>query len=66
MSDANVTFGNLVKLKRKNLGLTQKQLAEKINYSLETIRAVENRNYSPSTEMREAIMKVLQIRVVPE
>lgn len=59
----NETFGNLVKQRRQELGLSQNKLAEKVPCAVDTIRAIEQnkKNYFPSPGMQENILKALSI-----
>lgn len=52
-----------IKQARKNAGLTQQQLAEKINTTREYISAIENNHKKPSFDLIEKIAKELHTSV---
>jgi len=54
-------LGNQIKKFRKNLGLTQKDLAAKANISRSYLADVENNRYNPSLETLKAIAISLNI-----
>jgi len=51
---------------RKNLGLTQEQLAEKVQVTRQTIIALEQEKYNPSLELAFRITKALGKKYVEE
>lgn len=55
------SFGQQVRL-RSNLGLTQFQLAEAIDMSVEWVRRIENGGASPSFDTISALAKALRAR----
>ena len=60
----NVNVGYYIKLRRKELGMTQLQLAQKVGKSAQVISNWE-RGYSPSMKMEELakVAAVLQVNV---
>lgn len=57
----NESFGNWVRQKRKNLGLSQSELAARIACSAETIKKIESHRRRPSRQIAELLMHALQI-----
>ena len=55
-------FGNRVRQARKNAGLTQAELAEKLNLDTTTISRIENGNLSTSFSSMLNFSKVLNVR----
>jgi predicted ATPase/DNA-binding XRE family transcriptional regulator len=55
------TFGNWVKQRRKALGLSQSELAERIACSPETIKKIESHRRRPSRQIADLLMRELQI-----
>lgn len=53
------SFGRMLKAYRKMRGLTQEQLAEKVHYSVETIKKVEADKHRPSEELVERLANSL-------
>ncbi|GIP60538.1 helix-turn-helix transcriptional regulator [Paenibacillus woosongensis] len=54
---------NNIYLKRKELDMSQLELAEKVNVTRQTINAVENNKYDPSLKLAMNIAKVLKVSV---
>ncbi|WP_055109687.1 helix-turn-helix transcriptional regulator [Paenibacillus ihumii] len=54
---------NHIHSKRKELGLSQLELAERVGVTRQTINAVENNKYDPSLKLAMNIAKVLQVTV---
>lgn len=54
---------NNIYLKRKEHGMSQLELAEKVNVTRQTINAVENNKYDPSLKLAMNIAKVLKVSV---
>ena len=54
-------FGDWIKQRRKALDLTQFELAERVNYSLEMIKKVELHQRLPSKTLAQALLQELQI-----
>ncbi|GIN08636.1 helix-turn-helix transcriptional regulator [Shouchella clausii] len=50
---------NRVKQARRDLGLTQGELADKVNVSRQTIGLIEKNRYNPSLKLCIAIAKAL-------
>lgn len=48
-----------IKVARAQLDLTQKQLAEKVDISRQTMNAIEQGEYNPTIKLCRAICKVL-------
>lgn len=48
-----------IKVARAQLDMTQKQLAEKVGISRQTINAIEQGEYNPTIKLCRAICKVL-------
>lgn len=59
----NNSIGDFLQLIRKEKGLTQKELAEKINVSDKTISKWENGNSTPDTMILTSLCKALDISV---
>jgi non-specific serine/threonine protein kinase len=55
------SFGNWLRLKRKALDLTRQGLADRVGYSAETIRKIENEERRPSPQMAEHLAKLFDI-----
>lgn len=58
---AEVSFGEWLKRRRKGLGLTQQQLAARINYSTVALKKIEAEDRRPSPEVVERLAKVFNI-----
>jgi putative transcriptional regulator len=54
---------NNIKQLRKQAGLRQEDLAEKIGVSRQTIIAIENDKYNPTLELAMRLAKQLSMRV---
>lgn len=59
-----MNIAKLCKSRRKELGLTQKKVAEMIGCERKTISNFENGYHSPSVEYFEKLMKVLKLKVI--
>src|SRR5689334_11405181 len=55
------TFGQWVKQRRNELGLTQEQVAEATGYSPDTIRKIESGKRRPSHQVAEHLADLLQV-----
>ena len=55
------TFGDLIKKKRLELGLTQKELAKKLYVSQEIVYLWERRHGKPNDENLKKLNKILRI-----
>lgn len=51
---------------RKNLGITQEDLANKVNVTRQTIIALEQGKYNPSLELAYKITKVLKAKKIED
>ena len=54
---------NIIRNKRKELGLTQEELAKKCGVSRQTVNAIENNKYDPTLALAFCLAKELQITV---
>lgn len=54
---------NTIRVERAILNITQKELAEKVNVSRQTINAIESNKYIPSTVLALKIARVFQKQV---
>ena len=54
---------NLIKQKRKELGLRQEDLAEVLDDYRQTIIAIENDKYNPTLELAMRLARYLQVPV---
>ena len=54
-------IGTWIKDRRRALKISQRQLADRAGYSVETIRKLEQNKYAPSEECIERVANVLQI-----
>jgi transcriptional regulator with XRE-family HTH domain len=62
MADLAKSFGLRVRELRTDLGITQSQLAEAIDMSVEWVRRIENGGASPSFDTISALAKALRAR----
>ena len=53
-------MGNKIKLARAKAGLTQQQLAEKVEVSRQTINAIEKGKFDPSLPLAFKISKLFE------
>ena len=60
---SSVKVGNFIKEKRRALGLTQQQLADKLNISFQAISKWENRTTYPNVEILKDLAIVLDVTV---
>ncbi|HYF65678.1 MAG TPA: helix-turn-helix domain-containing protein [Herpetosiphonaceae bacterium] len=58
---ADRSFGHWLKRQRKSLDLTREELAERVGYSVETLRKVELGQRRPSRQLAEAVLDALDI-----
>lgn len=58
-----MNFGNLLKKQRRDIGLTQEELAKKINTSRSNIANYENNKNLPSLDALESLAKFLNCSV---
>ena len=52
---------NIIRNKRKELGLSQEELAKKCGVSRQTVNAIENNKYDPTLALAFCLAKELQI-----
>lgn len=64
--DIDSEVSDLIALTRTQLGITQKQLAEKSGVSQANISKIENGNYRPSIQVLKRIADSLEKRLVIE
>ena len=58
-----VDMENIIRNKRKELGLSQEELAKKCGVSRQTVNARENNKYDPTLALAFCLAKELQITV---
>ena len=58
-----VDMENIIRNKRKELGLSQEELAKKCGVSHQTVNAIENNKYDPTLALAFCLAKELQITV---
>ena len=58
-----VDIENIIRNKRKELGLSQEELAKKCGVSRQTVNAIENNKYDPTLALAFCLAKELQITV---
>lgn len=58
---ADVSFGEWLKRRRKGMGLTQQQLAARINYSTIALKKIESEERRPSPDVVERLAEVFNI-----
>ena len=54
---------NIIRIRRKELGLSQEQLASKVHLSRQTVNAIENNKYDPTLSLAFRLAKELQLTV---
>ena len=54
---------NTIRNKRKELGLSQEELAKKCGVSRQTVNAIENNKYDPTLALAFCLAKDLQVTV---
>lgn len=54
---------NKIRIKRKELGLSQEVLAKKCGVSRQTINAIENNKYDPTLSLAFSLAKELAVTV---
>jgi predicted ATPase/transcriptional regulator with XRE-family HTH domain len=59
--DDVLSLGIWISRRRKALGLTQRQMAEQVHCSLQTVKAIETDARRPSAQMAERLADVLQL-----
>ena len=58
-----VDMENIIRNKRKELGLSQEELAKKCGVSRQTVNAIENNKYDPTLALAFCLAKELQITI---
>ena len=58
-----VDMENTIRNKRKELGLSQEELAKKCSVSRQTVNAIENNKYDPTLALAFCLAKELQVTV---
>ena len=58
-----VDMENIIRNKRKELGLSQEELAKKCGVSRQSVNAIENNKYDPTLALAFCLAKELQITV---
>ena len=56
----------MIKALRKEMGLTQAELAKEIGVSRQTLNAIENGRYSPTLDIAYKITEVLNKKLVED
>lgn len=54
---------NIIRSRRKALGLSQEELAKRCSVSRQTVNAIENDKYDPTLSLAFALAKELQLTV---
>lgn len=54
---------NKIRARRKELGLSQEELAKKCGVSRQTVNAIENNKYDPTLSLAFSLAKELQLKV---
>ena len=54
---------NIIRNRRKELGLSQEELAKKCGVSRQTVNAIENNKYDPTLSLAFNLAKELQLAV---
>ena len=54
---------NIIRSRRKELGLSQEELAKKCNVSRQTVNAIENNKYDPTLSLAFHLAKELELTV---
>ena len=54
---------NIIREKRKELGLSQEELAKRCGVSRQTVNAIENNKYDPSLPLAMRLARCLQTTV---
>src|SRR5262245_64112323 len=57
----NIPFGQWLRLRRKKMGLTQENLAERVSCTFETIRKIEAGRRRPSRQLAEILADYLGV-----
>ena len=54
---------NIIRSRRRELGLSQEELAKKCGVSRQTVNAIENNKYDPTFSLAFSLAKELQLTV---
>ncbi len=54
---------NVIRNRRKELGLSQEELAKKCGVSRQTVNAIENNKYDPTLALAFSLAKELQLTI---
>lgn len=54
---------NIIRTKRKELGLSQEELAKRCGVSRQTVNAIENNKYDPTLALAFSLAKELHVTV---
>ena len=54
---------NIIRQRRKELGLSQEELAKRCGVSRQTVNAIENTKYDPTLSLAFKLPRELEIRV---
>ncbi len=54
---------NIIRSRRKELGLSQEELAKKCGVSRQTVNAIENNKYDPTLSLAFSLAKELRLTV---
>ncbi len=63
MANTKLKLGKKIQKLRKNLDITQEELAEKINLSRTHIGHIEQGRKSPSIKVMEKLSRVLKVKI---
>lgn len=58
-----VNMNNIIRIRRKELGLSQEQLAQKCGVSRQTVNAIENNKYDPTLTLAFNLARELKLTV---
>jgi putative transcriptional regulator len=58
-----IDMENIIRKKRKGLGLSQEELAKKCGVTRQTINAIENNKYDPTLALAFNLAKKLEVTV---
>ena len=61
MRGTQIKLGMAIKMARKNMKMTQGELAEKLNISVRYLQTIENESQTPSYAVLERILEILDI-----
>lgn len=58
-----IDMENIIREKRKELGLSQEELAKRCGVARQTVNAIENNKYDPTLSLAFSLAKELQLTV---